>query len=105
MDQSLSSTDSHSNQTPQFQAINSESSCVNVSFALSGKQLPADHGYLLYAAIARATSGSERTAQRGSSPTVREGVEVRGSSPTVREGVERASHAVRTGRPRSQQTR
>ncbi len=29
---------------------------VNVSFALSGKQLPADHGYLLYAAIARITS-------------------------------------------------
>jgi hypothetical protein len=26
---------------------------VNVSFALSGKQLPADHGYLLYSAISR----------------------------------------------------
>ena len=36
-------------------------------FALSGKQLPADHGYLLYSAISRAT-------QQGSSPTVREGV-------------------------------
>ena len=41
--------------------------CVNISFVVSGKQLPADHGYLLYSAIARATEG-------GSSPTVREGV-------------------------------
>lgn len=40
--------------------------CINVGFALSGKQLPADHGYLLYSAISRAT-------QRGSSPIVREG--------------------------------
>src|SRR2546426_9439213 len=30
---------------------------INVSFALSGKQLPADHGYLLYSAISR-LSGS-----------------------------------------------
>jgi CRISPR-associated protein Cas6 len=39
---------------------------INVSFSLTGKQLPADHGYLIYSAISRAT-------QRGSSPTVREG--------------------------------
>jgi CRISPR-associated protein Cas6 len=32
------------------------SSCINVSFSLSGKQLPADHGYLLYSAISRSTS-------------------------------------------------
>lgn len=42
------------------------SPCINVSFSLAGKQLPADHGYLLYSAISRAT-------QRGISPTVREG--------------------------------
>lgn len=35
---------------------------INVSFPLRGTQLPADHGYLLYSAISRAT-------QRGSSPT------------------------------------
>ena len=29
---------------------------VNVSFALSGKQLPADHGYLVYSAISRSIS-------------------------------------------------
>jgi CRISPR-associated protein Cas6 len=29
---------------------------INVGFALSGKQLPADHGYLLYSAISRSTS-------------------------------------------------
>jgi CRISPR-associated protein Cas6 len=40
---------------------------INVTFSLAGKQLPADHGYLLYSAISKAT-------QRGSSPTVREGV-------------------------------
>ena len=34
---------------------------------LQGQHLPADHGYLLYAAISRVTG-------RGSSPTVREGV-------------------------------
>ena len=39
---------------------------LNVSFALSGKQLPADHGYLLYSAICKAT-------ERGSSPTIMEG--------------------------------
>jgi Cas6 Crispr len=43
------------------------SPCINVSFSLAGKQLPADHGYFVYSAISRAT-------QRGSSPTVREGV-------------------------------
>jgi CRISPR-associated protein Cas6 len=37
-----------------------------VSFSLAGKQLPADHGYLLYSAISRAT-------QRSISLTVREG--------------------------------
>ncbi|MFN2493681.1 MAG: type I-MYXAN CRISPR-associated protein Cas6/Cmx6 [Pyrinomonadaceae bacterium] len=41
--------------------------CINVSFSLSGKQLPADHGYLLYSAISKAT-------ERVSSPTVRESV-------------------------------
>ncbi len=77
-------------------ARETEQPYINVTFALSGKQLPADHGYLLYSAIARAT-------QRGSSPTVREGVIVgeptsaasavilpasaRGSRPTVSEGV------------------
>jgi CRISPR-associated protein Cas6 len=44
---------------------------VNVSFPLRGTQLPADHGYLLYSAISRAT-------QRGGSPTVREGSGGRG---------------------------
>ena len=39
---------------------------INVSFSLAGKHLPADHGYLLYSAISKAT-------QRRSSPTVREG--------------------------------
>lgn len=39
---------------------------INVSFPLRGTQLPADHGYVLYSAISRAT-------QRRSSPTVREG--------------------------------
>ena len=29
---------------------------INVSFALSGKQLPADHGYLVYSAISRSSS-------------------------------------------------
>lgn len=29
--------------------------CINVGFTLSGKQLPADHGYLVYAAISKAT--------------------------------------------------
>ena len=31
---------------------------INVSFALSGKQLPADHGYLLYSAISRITGSA-----------------------------------------------
>ncbi|MGI9069350.1 MAG: type I-MYXAN CRISPR-associated protein Cas6/Cmx6 [Pyrinomonadaceae bacterium] len=31
---------------------------INVTFALSGKQIPADHGYLLYSAIARATGSA-----------------------------------------------
>jgi CRISPR-associated protein Cas6 len=30
--------------------------CINVSFSLSGPQLPADHGYLVYSAISRSTS-------------------------------------------------
>ena len=29
---------------------------INVSFALSGKQLPADHGYLVYSAISKSSS-------------------------------------------------
>jgi len=29
------------------------SPCINVSFSLAGKQLPADHGYLVYSAISR----------------------------------------------------
>ena len=33
-----------------------EGPCVNVSFTLSGKQLPADHGYLLYSAISRSVA-------------------------------------------------
>jgi len=38
---------------------------VNISFSLQGRQLPADHGYLLYSAISRVTgyrtaSGSDR---------------------------------------------
>jgi CRISPR-associated protein Cas6 len=32
------------------------SPCINVSFSLAGKQLPADHGYLLYAAISKSSS-------------------------------------------------
>ncbi len=43
------------------------SPCINVSFSVAGKQLPTDHGYLVYSAISRAT-------QRGSSPSVTEGV-------------------------------
>ena len=31
-----------------------QSPCVNVAFPLSGKQLPADHGYLVYSAVSRA---------------------------------------------------
>lgn len=30
--------------------------CINVSFSLAGKQLPADHGYLLYSAISKSSS-------------------------------------------------
>ena len=44
-----------------------QSPCINVAFALSGKQLPADHGYLLYSAISRLTD-------RGGRPTVSAGV-------------------------------
>ena len=56
---------------------------ITVSFALSGNQLPADHGYLLYSAVSRAT-------QHGSSPTVREGV---GTEPgAVAIGSSRALH-------------
>jgi hypothetical protein len=29
---------------------------INVNFALSGKQLPADHGYLVYSAISKSSS-------------------------------------------------
>jgi len=31
------------------------SPCINVSFSLAGKQLPADHGFLVYSAISRST--------------------------------------------------
>ena len=31
------------------------SPCINVSFSLAGKQLPADHGYLVYSAISRSS--------------------------------------------------
>jgi hypothetical protein len=66
---------------------------VNVSFSIQGRQLPADHGYLVYSAISRLTG-------RGSSPTMREGssngmgvppVSDRGTSPTVREGSSRGT--------------
>ncbi|MGH9898720.1 MAG: type I-MYXAN CRISPR-associated protein Cas6/Cmx6, partial [Pyrinomonadaceae bacterium] len=30
--------------------------CINVSFLLSGRQLPADHGYLVYSAISKSCS-------------------------------------------------
>jgi CRISPR-associated protein Cas6 len=30
--------------------------CINVSFSLAGKQLPSDHGYLLYSAISKSFS-------------------------------------------------
>ena len=30
--------------------------CINVSFSVAGKQLPADHGYLLYSAISKSFS-------------------------------------------------
>lgn len=33
---------------------------MNVAFALSGKHLPADHGYLLYSAIVKASQGRNR---------------------------------------------
>ena len=32
------------------------SQCINVSFSLAGKQLPADHGYFVYSAISRSVS-------------------------------------------------
>jgi len=38
--------------TPQLNKCPS----INVSFALSGKQLPADHGYLIYSAISKSSS-------------------------------------------------
>lgn len=38
----------------QFSLVD-QSPCVKVSFALTGKQLPADHGYLVYSAISRST--------------------------------------------------
>ena len=37
-------------------SLANQSPCVKVSFALIGKQLPADHGYLVYSAISRSTS-------------------------------------------------
>jgi Cas6 Crispr len=43
-----------------------EAPYVNISFPLQGRQLPADHGYLLYSAVSRVTG-------RGSRPSVREG--------------------------------
>jgi CRISPR-associated protein Cas6 len=45
-----------------------------VSFSLSGKQLSADHGYLVYSAISRASESLWAASAPGSSPTVREGV-------------------------------
>jgi CRISPR-associated protein Cas6 len=39
-------------ETPQLNQCPS----INVSFALSGKQLPADHGYLIYSAISKSSS-------------------------------------------------
>lgn len=39
-------------ETPQLNQCPS----INVSFALSGKQLPADHGYLVYSAISKSSS-------------------------------------------------
>jgi CRISPR-associated protein Cas6 len=30
--------------------------CINVSFSLAGKQVPADHGYLVYSAVSRSVS-------------------------------------------------
>jgi CRISPR-associated protein Cas6 len=52
---------------------------VTVGFPLQAKQLPADHGYLLYSAISRLTD-------RGSSPTVREGSSSGKGVPPVRDG-------------------
>jgi len=52
------------------------SAFIGVSFALSGKQLPADHGYLLYSAIAKAS-------QPGSSPTIRDGASTGTGVPSV----------------------
>jgi CRISPR-associated protein Cas6 len=69
---------------------------INVTFALSGKQLPANHGYLLYSAIARATESAGVSAgsagilpapARGSSPIIRDGVDVRVSSLSDRKDV------------------
>jgi CRISPR-associated protein Cas6 len=57
-----------------------QSPCINVAFALSGKQLPADHGYLLYSAISRLTD-------RGSSQTVSAGVASGTGVPPVITGV------------------
>jgi CRISPR-associated protein Cas6 len=34
--------------------------CINISFSLSGKQLPADHGYLVYSAISRSFASLHR---------------------------------------------
>ncbi|MGI8838422.1 MAG: type I-MYXAN CRISPR-associated protein Cas6/Cmx6 [Pyrinomonadaceae bacterium] len=51
MNDSSASAISRSNQ-PLPELI--QSACINVSFALSGKLLPADHGYLIYSAISRA---------------------------------------------------
>ena len=36
------------------------SPCINVSFSLAGKQLPADHGYLVYSAISRSSPSLHR---------------------------------------------
>jgi CRISPR-associated protein Cas6 len=39
----------------QPSSLTDQCPCVKVSFALIGKQLPADHGYLVYSAISRST--------------------------------------------------
>lgn len=48
-------------QSRQFQPLIGDPPYVNVSFAVSGKHLPADHGYLLYSAIAKASQGRSGT--------------------------------------------
>src|SRR5712691_12603117 len=65
----------------QFQ----EEPYVNISFSLQGRQLAAEHGYLLYSAISRMT-------ERGSSPTVKEGFGTEPRRVGVASGYLRALH-------------